>query len=94
MGCIQEYGRMCWGTTANGFFFHLKKTKQEKLEHFQENEEAHEQAGAEKPSCPPVFGTEIAGSNRMIPCRQRRLFRWAVGLGYGPLKIQLPDSCD
>ena len=44
-GCVGEQLRI-------GFFFHLKKTKQEKLEHFQENEEAHEQAGSEN-------GTEL-----------------------------------
>lgn len=32
------------GTTANWVFSQFKKIKQEKLEHFQENEESHEQA--------------------------------------------------
>ena len=50
-GCVGEQLRI-------GYSPHLKKTQQEKLEHFQENEEAHEQAGCENLSCPHFFGTQ------------------------------------
>lgn len=73
-----KYGQRFGGTTANWVTTpNLKKTKQEKLEHFQENEEAHEQAGFEKPAVHTFSSQEVAGHG-MIQ-RQRRLFLGRMG---------------